>query len=276
MTAALEHAPTPASRRADRDAGLAVTQRRLLRSEWIKLRTVRSTVVALASAALVLIGLGTLISAFSGDGDDGPGSGGGALTASLSGMLLAQLIVGVLGVLFVSTEYASGMIRATLAAVRSRTSILRAKALVLAAVVLAVTAVAVPVAVVLGNAVYAGTGATASLTDPEVLRAMLGAAVFAAGISVLGVGLGFLLRSAAGGISVLVALLLIAPLMIQLVPGSIGDGISKLLPSNAGESIMSVETPDDRLSVGPGLAVFVAWVLGFLVAGAVALRRRDA
>ena len=155
MSAALEPALAPASWRAGRDAGLAVTERRLLRSEWIKLRTVRSTLVALASAAFVLIGLGTLISAFSGDGD-GPGSGGGALTASLSGMLLAQLIVGVLGVLFVSSEYASGMIRATLAAVRSRTSILRAKALVLAAVVLVVTAVAAPVAVFLGNAVYAG------------------------------------------------------------------------------------------------------------------------
>ena len=114
------------------------------------------------------------------------------------------------------------MIRATLAAVRSRTSVLWAKTAVLAATVFAVVAVTSVAAFLIGNAVYGGTGATYSLAEPDVLLAVLGAGVYAAGVGALGVALGFLLRSAAGAIGVLVALLLIAPLLVELVPGSLG------------------------------------------------------
>ena len=259
-------------------ARLAVTRRRVLRSEWIKLRTVRSTVVGFAGAAVALVVFGAIFSSFAGgDAQAGPpGTGGDSLSSSLGGIQLAQLIIGVLGVLFVTSEYSSGMIRATLAAVSSRTQILRAKTVVLFATALVVMAVASVVAFLVGNAIYAGSGATYALTDPGVLRAVLGTAVYAAGIGVFGIALGFLLRSAAGAIGVLVTLLLVAPVLIGLVPGTVGDWISKLLPGNAGQAIMHVTTQPGQLSAWAGLAVFAGWVIAFLAAAAVALSRRDA
>jgi ABC-2 type transport system permease protein len=105
---------------------------------------------------------------------------------------------------------------------------------------------------------------------------VLGAAVYAAGVGVFGVALGFLLRSAAGAIGVLVTLLLVAPVLIGLVPGTIGEWISKLLPGNAGQAIMDMTTEAGQLSPWVGLVVFAGWVIAFLVAAAVTLRRRDA
>lgn len=275
--------PTLMPSRAGQNAKLAVSERRVLRSEWIKLWSVRSTVIGFASAALTLIVLGALFSYFAdgasqqtSGGDDGPpGTSGDSITTSLGGMLLAQTIVAVLGVLFVSSEYASGMIRVTLAAVPSRTSILWGKAIVIAVAMLLVMGAATPAAFVLGDAVYGGPDATYSLTDPEVLRAVLGTAVFAASLGVLGVAFGFLLRSAAGAIGVLVALLLIAPLMAQLLPDSV-SGIAKLLPSNAGEAIREVTTQAGDLSAGAGLLVLAGWLTVLLAAAAVVLKRRDA
>ena len=259
-------------------ARLAVTRRRVLRSEWIKLRTVRSTVVGFAGAAVALVVFGAIFSSLAGgDAQAGPpGTGGDSLSSSLGGIQLAQLIIGVLGVLFVTSEYSSGMIRATLAAVSSRTQILRAKTVVLFATALVVMAVASVVAFLVGNAIYAGSGATYALTDPGVLRAVLGTAVYAAGVGVFGIALGFLLRSAAGAIGVLVTLLLVAPVLIGLVPSTVGDWISKLLPGNAGQAIMHVTTQPGQLSAWAGLAVFAGWVIAFLAAAAVALSRRDA
>lgn len=255
---------------------LAVTPGRVIRSEWLKLRTVRSQVLTLAAAAFVFVCLGVVISAFANGDGDGPGGSGGSLTASLSGILLAQLIIGVLGVMFVSSEYNSGMIRVTLAAVRARSWVLAGKAVAIAAAVFATMAACALVAFLVGNQVYGGPGATYSFTDLDVVRGLLGTALYAAGIGVLGVGLGFLLRSTAGAIGVLVALLLVAPLVIQLVPGSVGEWIGKLLPSNAGESFMQTSAEAGRLSGWAGLAVFGVWVLAPLVAGAIALFRRDA
>jgi ABC-type transport system involved in multi-copper enzyme maturation permease subunit len=256
---------------------MAVTERRVLRSEWIKLRSVRSTVLGLAGAAASLVTLGALFSWFAGSDDQGPSDGNGdSLVTSLGGMVLVQLVVGVLGVLFVSSEYGSGMIRATLAAVSSRTSILRAKTVVLSVAVLVVMTIGSVAAFLVGNAIYGGSGSTYSLTEPDVLLSLLGGGVYAAGVGALGVALGFLLRSAAGGIGVLVALLLVAPLMVQLVPGSIGDWISKLLPGNAGQAILHMETQEGQLSPGIGLAVFAAWIVAALVAAGIVLNRRDA
>jgi ABC-type transport system involved in multi-copper enzyme maturation permease subunit len=271
------HTSSTHTSRAGDGTTLGVTDLRVIRSEWVKLRTVRSTVFTLASAALTLVVLGAFFSALAGgDEGGGPASAGDSLSTSLAGMLLAPLIVGVLGVLSVSSEYASGMIRATLSAVRSRTSVLRAKSVVLAIVVFVVMGIASITAFLLGNSVYAGTGVTHSLTDPGILRSLIGGGIYAAGVAVFGVALGFLLRSAAGAIGVLVVVFFIAPLMIQLVPGSIGDWISKLLPSNAGQAVTQLTPTAGELSAWPGLGVFAAWLLAALAAAAIVLRRRDA
>lgn len=261
-----------------RTPGLAVTERRVTRSEFIKLRTVRSLVVGLTASAVAMVALGTIFSYVAkGVSDSGPpGTYGDSVTTSLGGMLLVQLVIAVLGVLSVGSEYTSGMIRATFAAVPWRTRVLRAKIVVFAASVFVLIGVAGVVAFFAGNAVYGGPSvATYSLTDPGVLRALVGAGVYAAGVGVIGVALGFILRSTAAAIGVVAALLLIAPLVVQLVPGSTGDWISKILPSNAGGTMMEVTTKAGELSTWTGLAVFGAWLLAFVVAAAVVLRRRD-
>ena len=110
-----------------------------------------------------------------------------------------------------------------------------------------------------------------------MLQALAGTAFYAACIGAMGVGLGFLLRSTAAGAGVVVTTLMIAPLLVGLLPGSIGDPIGKILPSNAATAVTGMSGPEtELLSTGWGLAVLCGWVAVTLGAAAVALRRRDA
>lgn len=275
--------PTDRSPRRGAD-GAAVTQRRVLRAEWIKLVSVRSTVVGLVAALVVAVGLGLILSAAAGSGSTVPGPpgdpagglGSDSVSLSIAGFTLAQLIVGVLGVLSVTSEYATGLIRTTFSAVTRRLPVLQAKAMVFGGVALAVMLVAALLAFFGGQAVYSGTAATAAITDPDVARTVLGTAFSTAGIGVMGVALGFLLRSAAAAIGVLFGGLLLVPTIVGLIPGSLSDAITKVLPSSAGSAFTSVTSSTDLLSAGMGFAVFVAWVVGLLTLAAVVVRRRDA
>ena len=267
----------------ERTPGTRVTHRRVFRSEWIKLRTVRSTTVGLGLAALAAVLLGVMFSSIAGSGGTTGGAGPGpAMTSSdpvalsLAGFHLTQLIVGVLGVLVVTAEYSTGMIRTTFAAVTRRLSVLEAKVVVFGGVTLAVMAVVAFIAFFAGQAVYTGSSATAAITDSGVLRAVLGTAVYTAGIGLMGIALGFLLRSTAAGVGVLLAGILVIPLLVGLVPGTIGDWLYKLLPSQAGSAFTSVTSQSDLLSPGAGALVFGLWLVGLLVAAAVVVRRRDA
>lgn len=272
-------APAPLANGAARRVGRLTCELRALRSELIKLVTVRSMTLGLAFCAFALIAFGAGFSQFASSGggqdDNGPASGD-SLTSSLGGSLLVQLIVGVIGVLVISSEYSSGMIRATLTAVPSRLAVLRAKVLVTVGAVLVVMTAAAVAAFLIGNTLYNGDGDTFSLTDATVLRAVLGTGIYMAGVGLIGLALGFLLRSAASAIGVLVTLQLVAPLMVQLIPGTSGEWASKLLPSNAADALMRVAPEPGQLALWPGLAVFVAWVVGILVAAGVLLVRRDA
>ncbi len=272
----------PHTATAGRTPGAAVTHRRVFRSEWIKLRTVRSTTIGLGLAALAAVLLGVMFSSIAGSDGTGGGGPGPAMrssdpvTLSLAGFTLTQLIVGVLGVLVVTAEYSTGMIRTTFAAVTRRLSVLEAKAVVFGGVTLALMTVVAFIAFFVGQAAYTGSGATAAITDSGVLRAVLGVAVYTAGIGVMGVALGFLLRSTAAGVGVLLATILVVPLLVGLVPGTIGDWLYKLLPSQAGSAFASVSSSSDLLSPGAGALVFGVWLVGLLVAAAVVVRRRDA
>ena len=132
------------------------------------------------------------------------------------------------------------------------------------------------IAFFVGQATYTGSGVTAAITDSGVLRAVLGTAVYTAGIGIMGIALGFLLRSTAAGVGVLLASILVIPLLVGLIPGTIGDWLYKLLPSQAGSAFTSVTAQSDLLSPGAGALVFGAWLVGLLVAAAVVVRRRDA
>lgn len=275
--------PAPDDPTAGPRPGTRVTRRRVYLSEWIKLRTVRSTTVGLGMAALAAVLLGVMFSSIAGSGGTTSGTGPGpAMTSndpvalSLAGFHLTQLIVGVLGVLVVTAEYSTGMIRTTFSAVTRRLSVLEAKAVVFGGVTLGVMAVVAFIAFFAGQAVYTGSGVTAAITDSGVLRAVLGTAVYTAGIGLMGIALGFLLRSSAAGVGVLLAGILVIPLLVGLVPGTVGDWLYKLLPSQAGAAFTSVTSPSALLSPGAGALVFGAWLLALLLAAAVVVRGRDA
>jgi ABC-2 type transport system permease protein len=260
-----------------------VTERRAIRAEWIKLRTVRSSMVALLGAGAVGALLGAMFSSFAGsDAAAGPAAvSSDPLQLALGGFTLVSLIIGTVGVLVSGSEYASGLIRTTFSAVTSRVRVLRAKSAVVGSLALVVGAVSAFTAVALGRLTYAGTAVVPDLLSGEVLRAVLGIGVYVAGIAVIGVCLGFLFRSTAAGVGILAVTLLIVPALVQLLPDSAGDLVSRILPSSAGaafanEAVSMTNRTVELLSPGAGLAVFAAWVVGLLAVSAWSLRHRDA
>jgi ABC-2 type transport system permease protein len=260
------------------------TPRQLLsavaRSEWTKLRSVRSTVWALLVTVVFTIGLGTLIAAAQVSRWDHL-SAHDRLTfdptaLSLAGVFLAQLAIGVLGVLVMSSEYATGQIRATLGATPQRGTVLAAKTAVFTAVAFVVGLVTCFVAFFIGQAIFSTKDAQASLSDPGVLRAVIGGALYLAAIGTLAVGLGTILRRTAGGIAALVGLLLVVPILVGFLPQPWSDDINKFLPGPAGTAIFQVVRPDDSLSAWAGFAVLCVYVAVSLALAAVLLIRRDA
>lgn len=262
---------------ADAPPSSRVTLARVIRSEWIKLRSVRSTVVTFGLAGVAVVAFGVLASMLS----DGRGIGGDGQASvdptgnSLAGINLAQLVLGVLGALFFTSEYSTGLIRATLAAVPQRLPVLWAKVVVVAATAFATMGGAVLVAFLAGQALYGGEGAGASLFDPGVPRALLGAALLPTAIAVIGVALGALLRSTAAAVGVLVAMLFILPVLLPSLSGVWADAAA-YLPSEAGQAMSAVVEDSDQLSPLTGFCVIVGWVGAALAAAAFALRRRDA
>ncbi len=264
---------------------LRVTFPRVARSEWYKFASLRSSWITLAAAVVVMIGFGVLAALVTnGDvtpsgpnGQGGPGPTSTDPTAlSLSGATLAQIILGIVGVLLISGEYSSGMIRATLAAVPRRLPVLYAKALVIGLVSLVVSTAAALVSFLVAQQIL-GDGSNTSLSADGVLRSVLGTGTYLAAVALLGVALGALLRNAAGAIGALFALLLLAPTLLRaILPSSWEDHILPYLPSNAGSSFTSVVPPDGMLSAGAGAAVLAGWVVVLLGTAAILLRRRDA
>jgi ABC-2 type transport system permease protein len=220
--------------------------------------------------------LGVLFSALA-PTDMGPG---GTATDSVSlafgGTSLSQLIIGVLAALFVGSEYASGLIRTTFGAVARRTRVLRAKAIVFGGATGVAMMLGAFGAFFAGSVVYSGNLPSYAIGDPGVLRAVLSVGFYGACVALIGIAVGFLVRSTATAIGLLLGLLMLAPLLVDLVPGTVGETLTKILPSNAGEAMMSVTSPDALLSPLLAFAVLVAWVVGLLAIAAMALRRRDA
>lgn len=269
---------TPAT--SDRPALEPVTRRvtfsRITSSEWFKFRTVRSNVIALGGAAAAAIGFGALFSSLAGSGDAPGRIGDSSLALSLGGFQLSQIIIAILGVALVASEYQTGLIRTWFGAAPDRLRVLNAKVLVYGGLVFIVSLAAAVLAFLAGQALLPAGWESLTLGSEGVAQALLGTAFYAASIGVMGIGLGFLLRSTAAGAGAVVTMLMIAPLMVNLLPDSISDPLGKILPSNAGTAVQGTESMSELLSTGWGLAVLLGWVVVIVGAAAVSLKRRDA
>jgi hypothetical protein len=252
----------------------------VIASEWTKLRSVRSTWWTIASTLAIMIGFGALlcfayisrvdhldpVERLSFD----------PTLHSLRGIYLAQLAIGVLGVLAITNEYATGMIRNTFGAVPQRSAVLAAKVVVFGAVALVVGEVASFIAFFVGQAILDQKNLGVSISDPDVLRAVLGAGAYLAGIGIMGLGLGALLRRTAGAIAALFALVLVFPILAEALPSPWNTDVQKLLPGGAGQALIAIRHTSDSLSAGPGLALFLGYIAVIFVAAFLAIERRDA
>jgi ABC-type transport system involved in multi-copper enzyme maturation permease subunit len=259
---------------------LPVTQRRVTRSEWTKLFSLRSTRFSLAATLLLVIGIGLLACIVfesrwphlsTGDKHDFH-----PLSVSLAGINFAQLAIGVLGVLVMTGEYSTGMIRSTLAAVPTRLPVLWAKAGVFAAVAFAISLPATVLVFLVGQAILSGEHINVALSHPGVERALIGAPLFLTAMGLFGLGLGAIIRSTAGGIAALAAIVFVLPPIVGLLPTSVANSIDPYLPSNAGGAVWTINPDPGTLAPWAGFGVFCAYVAISIAVAAVLLVRRDA
>jgi hypothetical protein len=250
------------------------------RSEWIKLWSVRSAPAALAAAfVVVVVGAFVLGAGYrSGWASLSPGDRRSfdPTFTSLRGVQLAQLFVGSLGVLALTGEYASGLIRTTLTVTPQRAQVLAVKALVLGLVVWALCTAASFAAFAVGQSQFTAPVPHASLGGPGVLRAVLGGGIFLTLVVLFGMALGALTRSTPLGLACLFGVLLVLPVAVQLLPGSVGGRIDPYLPGEAGAQLWRVLPPSaDSLDPWTGAGLFTLYVAVAAGAALVLVRRRD-
>ena len=250
----------------------------ILRSEARKLGTVRSTFWALLAAVAFNVVTAALLGAvLPGHLSAHQKATIDSVRVSLGGLHLSQIAVGLLGVLAVTSEYSSGMIRATLSAVPQRRLLLIVKALVLATAA-AVTGIGSCLAAYLAFQAFlpAGDAMRTTLADPGVLRAVTGAGLYLTVLALLGFGLGAVFRSSAGAVAVLFGVLFVPTLLTALLPSSWQDTLGPYLPMNAGDTIYAVRPEAHMLGPWTGFGVFCLYAAVALAAGFILIGRRDA
>jgi len=253
-----------------------------VRSEWTKIRSVRSTYWTLIALVLISIGLGAAISAgAAGELIAHPGDKAGFDPTQVSLFAffeLGQLVIAVLGAMVITSEYSTGMIRTSLSVQPRRGTVLAAKAVVFGAVAAVVSVVVSFVAFFLGQALFASTGIGATLSEPGVLRAVAGSAVVVALVAMFSFGLGAIFRHTAATITTAIGIMFVLPIIVHIMPDSWQHNIIHWLPSSAGEVLTTTVGPPPPYHFSPWaqLAVTVAWVAAALVAGTILFRKRDA
>ena len=247
----------------------------VLRSEWTKLRSVRSTWWLVALAVVLTAGIGVAISAAAAAEPSSSALPADVATRSAIGTILAQLALGTLAVLVISGEYGSGMIRTSMAVVPRRLPVLSAKITVYVALVLPVTALTSLATFLLGQVAWRSHGrAAVSLGEPTVARIVFGAALYLTVAGVCALAIGTLLRSTAGGITVVAGLFFVVPTVIQAMPSQIADA-ARFLPSNAGGGLSRIATSSQSLPPWPGFALLCGYAAVLVAAAAWRLRRTD-
>jgi ABC-2 type transport system permease protein len=256
------------------------TMLNVIRSEWTKLWSVRSTRWTLLSTILVTWALTVLIAWGTVANWDEVSPQDRATfdptSQSLAGIVLGQFAIAVLGALVITSEYSTGGIRTTFTAVPARLKVLSAKFVTFLVVALVTGLLTSFVAFFLGQLFYATKDVEAHLSDPHVLRAVIGGGLYIAGSGMFGFAFGALLRKTAAAISVAIAMLFVLPLLSNALPGKWGDTITRYFTMNAGSHITDVRRAEDALSPWAGYAVFtLEWAL-VLAVGAYLVNSRDA
>jgi ABC-2 type transport system permease protein len=243
----------------------------ILRSEWTKIRSVRSTVWTLAATALLMLALGTLITIAAIQSADGPVPPGNAAVVAMSGTSFASLAIATFGVLVISSEYRTGAIRVSLLAVPKRLRLLAAKIVVFTALTLVVTTASV-FATLLAAQILHGQNL---LGAPGVLRTAFGTALYLTACGLFGLALGALVRHTPGAIVSAIGLILVLPQLTTILPGEWGKTVSDYFTSNAGMQI-AVPSPHNPLGPWAGFGVYLGWIAITMIGAAILLDRRDA
>ena len=248
-----------------------------LHAEWIKFWSVRSTMWSTVMLFVFGAGLTVLVCATSatwlasGEADQSPGS------FVTWGMMFAQITAIVLGTLTVTSEYGTGMIRATLAATPRRGAVLAAKGVVLTATLFVAGTVTAFAGYFGGNWFLDNHGVGLALSDDGVLRALFGSGLYLAGLGLFAAAVGLLLRHTAAALSAVLALVFVVGNMAFLLPGSWGEWTAKLMPGNAGSAVATpVSFNPNLLEPWAGFAVFTGEVAVLMLVALLAFRRRDA
>lgn len=254
----------------------------LARSEWTKLRTVRSTMWTLVIIVVLGLGISAIATAETRANWSTMSPQSIAtfdpVSLSLVGLFIAQFAMGVLGVLVITSEYSTGTVRAVFAAAPQRMRVLLAKILVFGALAIVVAEVVSFASFFLGQALLTSPAIHDTLSSPGALRAVAGCGLFIAALGLLALGLGTIIRHSAGAISCFVGILLILPLLIQALPSSIALDVRRFLPDRIGVTMITTNGSSGAGAFSPwvGLLVLVIYAVVANVVGAVLLSRRDA
>jgi ABC-2 type transport system permease protein len=279
MTAATTYPVEPASSSVpavDAVSSEPVTLSRAVASEWLKFRTLRSTLAVLGASVVGLLAIALIVAYNTRHITPNIDANDHVPSSTLQGYYLGQLLIGALGVLFVTGEYSTGMIRSTFAAVPRRLPVLWAKLIVFVAVV-ATTMIAVClVAFLAGQGLISHYRPGYSLGDPGVLRVVIGTGVYLTLIGVVGAAIGWIVRSTPGSLVAYIGVILVLPILFGTVLSHWGKEVAQYLPSNAGGAFVSSAPDSPSLAPWTGLGVLAIWVVVGLAIAAVQLRRRDA
>jgi ABC-2 type transport system permease protein len=255
----------------------------LVRAEWTKLVTVRSTYWMLLVTAFGMVGFGALLTAAYASHYAGLSASARAafdlVAYTLSGFFVAQLAVGVLGVVVMTSEYATGSIRATFGAAPQRPMVLAAKAAVFGAAAAAAGIISSAAAFTTGQAILSRKGRQAHPVGAGAFGPVIGAGLYLAVTGLLALGLGALIRRTAGAIAVLVGVILVLPVFVQGLPSSWQDAITRYLPSATGQAVIGrtkFAPPGHLLAPWAGFALYCGYAVAVLLVAAVTLNSRDA
>ncbi|MEV7662668.1 ABC transporter permease subunit [Paenarthrobacter sp. NPDC089316] len=260
---------------------------RVLNSEFIKFRTLLSTLILLASTALVMVGFAALAAwgtgQFAEQATRDPQAAaaiaaqGGELAVTIpsSGIAFAQLILGSLGVLLMSSEFTTGMARSTFAAVPRRLSPFLAKLIVVVVSAFLLTAVSTYIAGLVALPIVDNYGLKLDLGSSQSIKLLLVNSVYVAAVAAIGMALGTIIRNSAGGIMSLVGIFFVLPIAFQLIPGDFFKEASKYLPTNTLNPLTAVKHVPDTLEAWQAALVLGAWVVVPVALAMILLKKRD-